>query len=293
MDDHAPRGSRHRSGAHSRRDGAQPALGAARGANSCSVSEWSGEGRASKRECQARRSDLASSSSEMYPRFCGDVAGVAGRAGVACLGVRRSAFGVRGFGGQVRERAPRPAVADVGCGFVPAIAAAGTFGRLIDLRRHRASVIHVPDPRVGLRVAAPVLYNWSFGSCPIATTGRSFNGRTRGSGPRYRGSNPCLPANLFEKPERLVEQEVARSHFELPSQRGKARRIVRTPRTSTLTTCWRESARVRIPGRFFSSRVRRRVSGAPTGLRAYTAASPEQRFLMRKDTPDAGRARRP
>ena len=24
--------------------------------------------------------------------------------------------------------------------------------------------------------------------------GRSFNGRTRGSGPRYRGSNPCLPA---------------------------------------------------------------------------------------------------
>ena len=25
-------------------------------------------------------------------------------------------------------------------------------------------------------------------------TGRSFNGRTRGSGPRYRGSNPCLPA---------------------------------------------------------------------------------------------------
>ena len=26
-------------------------------------------------------------------------------------------------------------------------------------------------------------------------TGRSFNGRTRGSGPRYRGSNPCLPAN--------------------------------------------------------------------------------------------------
>ena len=27
-------------------------------------------------------------------------------------------------------------------------------------------------------------------------TGRSFNGRTRGSGPRYRGSNPCLPARL-------------------------------------------------------------------------------------------------
>jgi hypothetical protein len=221
----------------------------------------------------------------------------------SAFGVRRSAFGGRRSGFGVRgSRVRGPGCANGrlalplptwGCGFVPAIAAAGTFGRLIDLRLHRASVIHVPDPRVGLRVAAPVLYNWSFGSCPIATTGRSFNGRTRGSGPRYRGSNPCLPANLFEKPERLVEQEVARSHFELPSQRGKARRIVRTPRTSTLTTCWRESARVRIPGRFFSSRVRRRVSGAPTGLRAYTAASPEQRFLMRKDTPDAGRARRP
>ena len=29
------------------------------------------------------------------------------------------------------------------------------------------------------------------------TTGRSFNGRTRRSGRRYRGSNPCLPANSF------------------------------------------------------------------------------------------------
>ena len=28
----------------------------------------------------------------------------------------------------------------------------------------------------------------------VPPTGRSFNGRTRGSGPRYRGSNPCLPA---------------------------------------------------------------------------------------------------
>ena len=28
------------------------------------------------------------------------------------------------------------------------------------------------------------------------TTGRSFNGRTRRSGRRYRGSNPCLPANF-------------------------------------------------------------------------------------------------
>ena len=33
-------------------------------------------------------------------------------------------------------------------------------------------------------------YNRSF----YLPVGRSFNGRTRGSGPRYRGSNPCLPA---------------------------------------------------------------------------------------------------
>jgi hypothetical protein len=32
------------------------------------------------------------------------------------------------------------------------------------------------------------------GSSRPLDTGRSFNGRTRGSGPRYRGSNPCLPA---------------------------------------------------------------------------------------------------
>ena len=29
-----------------------------------------------------------------------------------------------------------------------------------------------------------------------SSTGRSFNGRTRRSGRRYRGSNPCLPASL-------------------------------------------------------------------------------------------------
>jgi hypothetical protein len=33
-----------------------------------------------------------------------------------------------------------------------------------------------------------------------AHTGRSFNGRTRGSGPRYRGSNPCLPATSLARP---------------------------------------------------------------------------------------------
>jgi hypothetical protein len=32
----------------------------------------------------------------------------------------------------------------------------------------------------------------------LAGTGRSSNGRTRGSGPRYRGSNPCLPAKYFQ-----------------------------------------------------------------------------------------------
>jgi len=46
-----------RRGAHSRRDGAQPALGAARGANSCSVSDWPAEGRRSGFECQARRAE--------------------------------------------------------------------------------------------------------------------------------------------------------------------------------------------------------------------------------------------
>ena len=38
-------------------------------------------------------------------------------------------------------------------------------------------------------------------SCPHPyrglITGRSFNGRTRRSGRRYRGSNPCLPASSF------------------------------------------------------------------------------------------------
>jgi hypothetical protein len=30
----------------------------------------------------------------------------------------------------------------------------------------------------------------------VSPVGRSFNGRTRGSGPRYRGSNPCLPVKF-------------------------------------------------------------------------------------------------
>ena len=46
----------------------------------------------------------------------------------------------------------------------------------------------------GLRHFSADRYNWGFPPRPHCTTGRSFNGRTRGSGPRYRGSNPCLPA---------------------------------------------------------------------------------------------------
>ena len=42
-------------------------------------------------------------------------------------------------------------------------------------------------------------YSWRFVALKRRepTTGRSFNGRTRRSGRRYRGSNPCLPANSF------------------------------------------------------------------------------------------------
>jgi hypothetical protein len=45
------------------------------------------------------------------------------------------------------------------------------------------------EARTGRQVGA-IRYNSSF----HLLVGRSFNGRTRGSGPRYRGSNPCLPA---------------------------------------------------------------------------------------------------
>ena len=50
-----------------------------------------------------------------------------------------------------------------------------------------------------------------FPAATVSNTGRSFNGRTRFSGPRYRGSNPWLPANPFEEPERLVDQDIVRS----------------------------------------------------------------------------------
>src|SRR6187455_3350868 len=56
-------------------------------------------------------------------------------------------------------------------------------------------------PGVGESAQAPhrcawtPVYNRGFLPRPRNATGRSFNGRTRGSGPRYRGSNPCLPAN--------------------------------------------------------------------------------------------------
>ncbi len=45
---------------------------------------------------------------------------------------------------------------------------------------------------VSLAWRRPIRYNLRLSVLP--RSGRSFNGRTRGSGPRYRGSNPCLPA---------------------------------------------------------------------------------------------------
>jgi hypothetical protein len=43
-----------------------------------------------------------------------------------------------------------------------------------------------------------------------ACTGRSFNGRTRRSGRRYRGSNPCLPANSLAHARSLPGRQVFR-----------------------------------------------------------------------------------
>src|SRR6185369_7062386 len=60
--------------------------------------------------------------------------------------------------------------------------------------RRAACVVREPADTIG-------------GSClaQFATsTGRSFNGRTRRSGRRYRGSNPCLPATLFSAESLMV-----------------------------------------------------------------------------------------
>jgi hypothetical protein len=54
--------------------------------------------------------------------------------------------------------------------------------------------------------------------------GRSFNGRTRGSGPRYRGSNPCLPA-----------KSTSQLQAPLPMfQEGHSRQCVASPISSAL-----------------------------------------------------------
>ena len=52
-------------------------------------------------------------------------------------------------------------------------------------------------------------YNQGFRPRGFAPTGRSFNGRTRGSGPRYRGSNPCLPARLRSRFARASSRSAA------------------------------------------------------------------------------------
>jgi hypothetical protein len=59
------------------------------------------------------------------------------------------------------------------------------------------SAVHNSTPRWHtLPLAASSRYNWWFLPARDSRpdTGRSFNGRTRRSGRRYRGSNPCLPA---------------------------------------------------------------------------------------------------
>ena len=72
-------------------------------------------------------------------------------------------------------------------------------------------------------------------SCPHGCrgldTGRSFNGRTRGSGPRYRGSNPCLPASLRSPSVGRFTADVPRS--ELCFRWRLSRRSPRSGRSRT------------------------------------------------------------
>ena len=66
------------------------------------------------------------------------------------------------------------------------------------------------------------------GPSPKPHGGRSFNGRTRGSGPRYRGSNPCLPATKFSM---YFQQLAAQGDFTielLSIRRAGSRRLMRT-----------------------------------------------------------------
>src|SRR5690606_29845427 len=56
----------------------------------------------------------------------------------------------------------------------------------------------------GFARAANSAYNKKFQALLRSWTGRSVNGRTPGSGPGYRGSNPCLPANYPVLPQELT-----------------------------------------------------------------------------------------
>ena len=61
-----------------------------------------------------------------------------------------------------------------------------------------------------------------------AGTGRSSNGRTRGSGPRYRGSNPCLPAK-FDPRVGISHNFKHRKHFVTASTLSPTRRPFSQP----------------------------------------------------------------
>jgi hypothetical protein len=80
------------------------------------------------------------------------------------------------------------------CGVTPIARVSAAVG--VD-QVHRGFRLQAEGLRVNLAGPVAGLYNRGFRLLRPAATGRSFNGRTRGSGPRYRGSNPCLPANYL------------------------------------------------------------------------------------------------
>ena len=97
-----------------------------------------------------------------------------------------------------------------------------------DVRRVRSGPGGANSPVRRLRCVLASTYNQSFLPRARHATGRSFNGRTRGSGPRNRGSNPCLPASLRSRfgelrpGRRALRADVPRSE----ARSGEGRRAV-------------------------------------------------------------------
>ena len=91
------------------------------------------------------------------------------------------------------------------------------FGRRGDRPYHESFDPHLPSRRPGLLAGlSRATYNHEFWLLrePIGD-GRSSNGRTRGSGPRYRGSNPCLPAKLSHRSTySLIQPDLRRAQTE-------------------------------------------------------------------------------